>query len=412
MLWQRHSMIDPKQGARLAALLLAVGLFACANRPYEPAPVDSVPFKSRAHTQREGNLRVTAAVPSAEEAQAIFGIPVYERGMQPIWLEIENGGRDPIRFAPVGVDRSYFPPHEVWYAHRKGFSKQGDAAMEKHLYDLSMERIIPAGETRSGFLFTNASPGTKAFNVDLFSAERQDASFTFFIEVPGFVPDHAYVDFDTLYGPGQVRDLTADGLRGALAETPCCTTGRSEAEPGLPVGLAMVGEGDDMLRALLRAGWYETLRPEDETGLAQAQFLFGRPPDAVFRNQRGGKYDRNELRFWLAPMRVEGKPVWFAQITHYLGQTTPIGRALFDPRLDPNIDDGRNYVLQIMWYAQSLEASAWQSTGEAVPVDAMKQDYNGASYFTDGLRAVLWISGTPVSLLESEPMEWDTPPFR
>jgi hypothetical protein len=220
------------------------------------------------------------------------------------------------------------------------------------------------------------------------------------------------VDFDTLYGPGQIRDLSADGLRAALAELSCCTTDRSGAEPGLPVGLAMVGEGDDVLRALLRAGWYETVRPEGETELAQAQFLFGRVPDAVFRIQRGGKYDRNELRVWLSPMRVDGKPVWLAQITHYLGQTTPIGRALFDPRLDPDIDDGRNYMLQILWYSQSLTASAWQSAGEAVPVSNMKQDYKGASYFSDGLRSVLWLSGDPVSLLEAESVEWDTPPFR
>jgi hypothetical protein len=408
----RQSRIEGRHALRLFAALLVVALAACASRPYQPKPVDSTAFKSRAQTQREGNLRVTAAVPSAEEAEAIFGIPVYKRRIQPVWLEVENRGRHRVRFAPVGVDRNYFPPHEVWYTHRKGFSKPGGKAMEKYLHDIAMPRIIPPGETRSGFVFTNASPGTKGFNVDLFGAGRQDGSSTFFIEVPGFVPDHAAVDFEGLYRPDEIRDLDVEGLRAALAELPCCTTNRSGEQQGLPVGLAVVGEGEDVLHALLRAGWFETVRPEDESDLARAQFLYGRPPDAVFRIQRGGKYDRNELRFWLAPMRVDGEPVWLAQIAHYIGQTTPIGRALFDPRLDPDIDDGRNYMLQIMWYSQGLEALAWQSGGEVVPIEEMRKDYKGAAYFTDGFRAVLWLSGDPVSLLETRNMHWDVPPYR
>ena len=405
-------MLSRAHEQRLTALLLAVGLFACANRPYEPAPPESVPFEIRAQTQRKGDIQVTAAVPSSEEAEALFGIPIYERRIQSVWLEVENRGEHAVRFAPVGVDRNYFPPREVWYIHRKGFSKEGDKAMERYLDEIAMPRIVPPGQTRSGFVFTNLSPGTKGFNVDLFGPESQDGHFTFFIEVPGLVPDHAAVEFEGLYRPSEIRDLDRDGLRAALAELPCCSTDRSGEEPGLPAGLVIVGEGDDVLRALLRAGWYETVRPEDESHLARAQFLFGRPPDGVFRIRRGGKYDRNEVRLWLAPMRVDGKAVWLAQITRYLGQTTPLGRALFDPRLDPDIDDGRNYMLQSMWYSQGLEASAWVTGGQDVPVDHMRTDYNGASYFSDGMRAVLWLSGSPVSLLESDYVEWDTPPHR
>ncbi|MBW2418774.1 MAG: LssY C-terminal domain-containing protein [Deltaproteobacteria bacterium] len=392
--------------------LAVVALAACASRPYEPAPIESIPFKSRAHTQREGDFRVTAAVPSPAEAEAIFGIPVYDRGMQPVWLEVENASRHRVRFAPVGMDRNYFPPHEVWYIHRKGFSKEGDKAMERYLDELSMPRIIPPGEARSGFVFTHASPGTKGFNVDLFGQGTQDGNFTFFIEVPGFVPDHAAVDFAGLYETDEIRDLNVKGLRAALAELPCCTSDESGSRQGLPIGLAVVGKGEDVLHALLRAGWFETVRPDDESEFAKAQFLFGRPPDAVFRIRRGGMYDRNELRLWLAPMRVGDEPVWLAQITHYIGQTTPIGRALFDPRLDRDIDDGRNYMLQIMWYSQGLEAFAWQSAGEVVPIDEMREDYKGAAYFTDGFRAVLWLSGDPVSLLETRHMAWDVPPYR
>ena len=409
---RRSTGFDANRLLGLSAALVAVALFACATRPYEPAPLDSVAFKSRAQTQRDGDMRVTAAVLTPDEAEAVFGIPTYDRSMQPIWLEVENGGRRAIRFAPAGTDRNYFPPAEVWYTHRKGFSKQGDKALEKYLHDSAMPRTIPAGETRSGFVFTYASPGTKAFNVDLFGAGGQDASFTFFIEVPGFVPDHAEIDFGGLYSPAEVRDVDAAGLRAAMAALPWTTTDRTGDLPGLPVGLALIGKGDDVLQALLRAGWYETVRPDEESELARAQFLFGRPPDAVFRIQRGGRYDRNEVRFWLAPLRVEGEPVWLGQITHYIGRATQIERALFEAQLDPDMDDGRNFMLQVMWYSQSLLANAWLNTGEAVPVDQPRQDYRGASYFSDGVRSVLWLSGSPVSLLEADYVAWDEPLYR
>jgi hypothetical protein len=33
---------------------------------------------------------VTAAVPSAEESEQIFGFPLANKNIQPVWLEIEN----------------------------------------------------------------------------------------------------------------------------------------------------------------------------------------------------------------------------------------------------------------------------------------------------------------------------------
>ena len=215
------SIAGPRHGARAGVLLIAVLVLlatACATRPYRYEPIDAVDFRSRAKTQQSGNLRVTAAVPSADESKALFGIPVYRRGIQPIWIEVENSSSKRVRFAPVGVDRTYFSPLEVAYMHRKLFSKRGHQDMERRFHEIAMPRQIWPGETRSGFVFTHVSPGTKGFNVDLFSTDEDD-SFTFFLDVPGFMPDHAEVDFRRPLHPRARSAITTwTGFRAALAE--------------------------------------------------------------------------------------------------------------------------------------------------------------------------------------------------
>jgi hypothetical protein len=395
----------------IAALVAGLAL-SCAGRPYSPQRLDSVGFTNRAQTESEGGVRVTAAVPSPDEAEAIFGFPIYDSRIQPVWLEVENQVGFPLRFAPVGVDRLYFSPLEVAYKHRGPFSKQGRSEMELRFHELAMVRNISPGETRSGFVFTHASPGTKTFNVDLFGEGPEAYSFTFFVPVPGFEPDHSDVYFEELYSAGELRHLDDDGLREALAVSACCTTDRPGGTQGAPINIVMIGEGEDVVRSLIRAGWYEIAGAMHDEDASKAQYLYDRLPDAVFRLHRRKTGDRNQLNVWLSPLRVQGLPVWMAQISHYVGRTTGIGRALFDPRLNPDVDDARNYMLQIQWYSQGLQKYAWQSTGNSVPMEELRAVFSGSYFFTDGYRAVMWLSGAPHSMLDSEYVDWDPPPGR
>jgi hypothetical protein len=357
-------------------------------------------------------VRVTTAVPSPDEAEAIFGFPIYESRIQPVWLEIENQRGIPLRYAPVGTDRLYFSPLEVAYKHRGPFSKDGRSEMELRFHELAMSRDLPSGATRSGFVFTHASLGTKSFNVDLFGEGPDAYSFTFFVPVPGFEPDHSDVYFEELYSADQLRDLEVEGLRKALAASACCTTDLPGGTQGAPINIVLIGTGEDVLGALIRAGWYEIAGSMHEEDSSKSQYLYDRVPDVVFRLQRGTTGDRNQLNVWLSPLRVRGLPVWMAQISHYVGRKTEFERVLFDPRLDPDVDDARNYMLQIQWYSQTLEKYAWQSTGHSVPIDQLRALFSGSYFFTDGYRTVMWFSGEPHSMLDTEYVEWDLPPGR
>jgi len=399
---------------RALLLMLCCFLVACASTSYQPETFEASLLSVQSQTQQSGDIRVTAAVPGREQANRIFGFDMYERGIQPVWLNIENLTENRVRYAPKGTDPSYFPPFEVAYMFRKSFSKQDRPRVEKYLYDHSIQRQIVAGSTASGFVFTHASNGRKNIVVDVFNPEGDSQSFAFFLEVPGFVPDHAVVDFDNLYQASEIIDYDADAFRSMLVNWQCCTEDLNGETTGLPLGVMLIGSGENTLRALMKAGWYETQWEDARANLKPESFhyLFGRHADAVLRIKRGTSKERNELYIWKTPWRLEGEQVWVSMITHFIGQRTQLEQALMGARFDPNIDDGRNFILQNIWYSQSLRQSAWLSAGEPSTSDQPRMDFNGAHYYTDGFQAVLWLSGDTISLFETGYADWDLQPVR
>lgn len=405
---QPHMILTMLRSRTALALLVTLALTACGGSPYRPQPDGIATVTSRAESQSLGNIRVRVAVPSPEETRAIFDLPLYEGGVQPVWIEVRNEASFDVRYAPVGTDRDYVPPFEVAYTNKTGFSGAAHAEMETYLHGQTMPRVIGAGETESGFVFTQARPGTKGVNIDLFGPESDQAySFVFFVPVPGFVADHAQVNFEALYSEQEMTTYDLAGLREALRALPCCASDRAGTVDGDPLNVVLVGHGDDVLQALLRAGWFE--RIADERGEAdsptEAAWLFGRTADAVFRRSREGTEARSELRLWMAPMQLGDKPVWLGDVIHFIAGT--LGAAL-----DPDIDEARDFFLQDIWYAQGLARFAWIKGPYVATIDAPREDVLGNEYFSDGHRIVIWPSGSPVSLLEADNLDWDPPPAR
>ncbi|HET6593888.1 MAG TPA: LssY C-terminal domain-containing protein [Xanthomonadales bacterium] len=392
-----------------AVILFSLLLAACSAAAYRHESLDNFDVRQRAVTQQHGAIRVSASVPGKEEAERIFGFPIYDRGIQPVWLELTNHSDSRARVALTSIDPEYFAPLEVAYMHKKRFSKQGWLDMEQYLHGSALPRQIGPGQTVSGFVFTHAVTGTKAFNLDVYSSKAASGfeQFTFFVEVPGFVPDHKDIDFENLYAPDVIRDVDNDGLRALLAEIPCCTANHDGSQQGRPVALFLVAEGRDLLGALLRAGWSETSYVRDPEYLASADYLFGRPPDSIFRKRRDNSTDRAELGLWLAPASVAGKPLWVAQYKHAIGRRYAIGEFFFGITLDPDTIEGRNFVLQDFWYAQSLQHWAWSKTGRQVLRDDLQLDFHGNPWFSsEDYRVVIWVSGEPIALSAASEIGW------
>ena len=74
-----------------------VVLFACLAvvsgcAAFKPRPMEETAFQVRSQTQSEDKVRVTAAVLSAEESKAAFGVTLYKKGIQPIRFCVYKSG--------------------------------------------------------------------------------------------------------------------------------------------------------------------------------------------------------------------------------------------------------------------------------------------------------------------------------
>ena len=390
-----------------AAILVILALTSgCATQSFVSPDVDAAGFLKRQVTQTQGPVTVSAAVPDAAETESLFGMPLYDQNVQPVWLKVENRSVEPVRLALWSIDPDYYSPLEVAWMNRGRYNKEGKAAMERWLYDNGMGRQIAAGDSRSGFVFTHAVPGTKGFNVDVFTAE--DAfNFTFFVPMPGFTPDYLTVDLQNMYAAGDVTNLASlDDVRRAIEKLPCCATDSVTGKVGGPFNVVLVGTGPALLRAFFRAGWLETEVESKGTASARRQHYRGRPPDGVFHKARADGGERKELRVWLAPFTVGEEKVWVAQMSQDLSDTAKDFTGYLP---DPDIDSARGYLLQDFWYSQSLTRAGFSRALEPIDADNPRVAGSGASYFTDGLRTVLWVSASPVGLDDGEMLTWDLP---
>jgi hypothetical protein len=397
-------------------------LTGCAT--FNPLPLDEARYRNRAETQTDGEVRVTAAVLSAEETKEVFDLDLYKKGIQPIWLEIENNSEKRTWLPPVGIDRDYFAPLEVAYMHHYTFSKSVNKKMDHYLFDQGLGPYVSPGKVRSGFVFTHLDLGTKAFNVDIFGGD-QVRTFTFFVAVPGLRVSHRDVDFDNLYSRDEIISYEVEeDLRKALERLPCCTTNADGSIQGDPLNLVIISGGKALHYALIRRDWHET--ESAKTGSAKKRreaaifakqyrhapvnpfYLYGRPQDAAFRKSRETADEKNHLRLWLSPMRFKDKPVWVGQISReikvrYLPNTF---------KLEPLVDEARNYILQDLWYSQRLAKFGYVKGVGAVSMSEPRTDFAGDPYFTDGRRIVMWVSSRPVSLSEVETLRWEIPSLR
>ena len=376
----------------------------CAGKSFVIPDADSATFVDRGETQTQGTISVTAAVPGAEETESIIGLDLYSQGIQPVWLTVTNTGEKPARAALVSVDDEYYSPLEVAWKNRDPYNKEGRVDMERWFYEHQMPRRIPPGETRSGFVLTHLTRGTKGFNFDVYTADGS-ANFTFFIPIPGFHADYMEVDFKNLYTQDELQALDEDGLKQALADLSCCSTNESGNKEGDPFNVAVVGSALALRRALLRGGWQETAANSLDTALARTHRYKGRKPDGTFQKSRPDGSERKELRVWLTPLLVDGQRVWLGQVSYDMGGN--VGSTSFeDYHIDPDIDDARMFLMQNFWYNQSLAKLGFVAGGPVSNISTPKQSFNGSEYFTDGIRVVLFVSENPIALDDTVLLNW------
>lgn len=110
-------------------------------------------------------------------------------------------------------------------------------------------------------------------------------------------------------------------------------TQTADGHPGDPLNIALEGSEQDVVRAMLAAGWYPAdpitfstsvriavdtaLRRPDDDAPVSPLYLFGRKQDLAFEQPvPGGPRHRHHVRYWRWDQTRDGVPVWFGSVTY------------------------------------------------------------------------------------------------
>jgi hypothetical protein len=201
-------------------------------------------------------------------------------------------------------------------------------------------------------------------------------------------------------------------------ETAPKTTESSFGLPGDPLNVALVGTKEELVSALLRAGWV----PADATTVRSSVsiatsilfhrsyptapmsnlYLWNRKQDLAFERLTGrAPTQRHHVRFWLSPLTTkDGRPLWVGAASydfsigfnHFTGQLTH--------HIAPDIDAERQDLMsEIQAQGQLVQIS--QVTG--VGANFAGRNAQGDWYFTDGELTIGMLS--PHNTIRSVPPE-------
>jgi hypothetical protein len=404
-------------------LLTALG---CATAPFEPGSIDEVGFVERAETKGDEDVRVSVSVLSAEESKQLFGVDLAEKGIQPVWIKVENRDDEPYWLMSSGLDPEYFSPLEAAYVNYSGFSDAARNQMNDYFNDMKFPEPVYPHVTASGFVYVNLDERIKIVKVDLFSP-GEVKSFTFIVRVPGFKADMDKVDFERLYREEDIVHIDdLKDFRQELERLPSCTTNEDGTKKGDPLNLIFIGTREDIGAAFVRRGWHPTERIHPGSmqrtvssflsgsryrySPVSPLYVYGRQQDVAIQRSRSSIHMRNHLRFWLSPMRFRDKPVWVGQISRDIGVIfAPKSWTLTTHKIDSDVDEARNGLIGDLAYSQGVVKFGFVTgVGQALRSEP-RRNLMDDTYYTDGLRAVLWFEHRPRSLADLEFIDWERP---
>jgi hypothetical protein len=265
---------------------------------------------------------------------------------------------------------------------------------------------VRSGDERSGFVFATLDEGVKSVELELVASDRVH-EFRFSIDVPGLAL--APVDegaTDPAAGSPEALDETA--LRSWIESQPRSTTNPRGGVEGDPLNLVVVGDRERVLRCF-GARWDEaetiTFATSWKTFKAFALdssyryspvsplYWEGRHQDLALQKARAIINERVHLRLWQTRFTFEGQRVWIGQISRDIGvRFTPKTWNLTTHKIDPDVDEARDYVLDDLMSAGRVSRFGYAAGVEAATASAPRHNLTGDPYFTDGLRAVLVLS--------------------
>ncbi len=178
----------------------------------------------------------------------------------------------------------------------------------------------------------------------------------------------------------------------------------TDGRPGDMVNFLIVGPAEKLEVTFQAAGWVQvdrthgdavvhgilaTLNKEAYTAMPMSElYLFGRAQDYGFAHAEPISViaSRHHLRIWKTGQQINGQPVWAGAATHDIGFEKDERNGGVTHKIDPNVDDEREYVSQTL-SATGLVASVDHVT----PPDPITEarTATGGSFHSDGRLLVL-----------------------
>jgi hypothetical protein len=193
-----------------------------------------------------------------------------------------------------------------------------------------------------------------------------------------------------------------------LCEMPPATGNAKSTRTGDPVNLVVIGEFETLLGAFaarwdeseiitLSTCWKTTraflLGAQYRYSPVSALYLFGRSQDIALQRSRRSINERLHLRLWLTPLRFQGKSVWVGQVSRDIGvHFTTKTWNLTTHRVDPDVDEARDYVIEDLLQAGRIDATGYVDGVGPCASASPRHNLTGDPYFTDGKRAVIVLS--------------------
>jgi hypothetical protein len=403
---------------------------------YSPRPQDRSFVDSAQHAERD-QITVSIAALDARQSAAYFGVRMARRGIQPLWLRVENRAATRCRVHVVSIDPNYYSAHEAAVANHYSAGKRllsfgllgvlvflpvlvlvplkvlsavrANRRMDEFFRDQAfpLRPIAPARQSE-GFVFTTLDVGRKVVHLRILRVEGP-IEFDFNLPVHGIDADYQHSELSTPHAPGPTVDCDLVDLFGRLEAMPRACTSASGLREGDPANLVVIGDFATVLSAF-GAQWDESEVITLATCLKTAKaflfgaeyryspvsplYLFGRSQDFALQRIRESVNERLHLRLWITELRYEGTPVWVGQVSRDIGVRFTLRTwNLTTHRIDPDVDEARDYVLEDLIEAERVERLGYVGGVGACDRATPRHNLTGDPYYTDGNRAIAIVSG-------------------
>jgi len=372
------------------------------------------PHLERAQAESQGGISVSAVVLDDDESQRIYGVDLASMDIRAIWLSIRNDTGETFHLLPSSLDLDYFSQNEAAYRFHSAFRPGQNQRISAHFHELAIRKDIAAHETTEGYVLVNRHRGGRYLLVELLG-DKSLARFDFMFTLPDGSFDYESVNLSSLYSARDYRDVDLEGLARWAESLPCCTTDKAGERDGDPLNVVFVGDTNELMGALTRSGWVFTERTRavaaweslKSTLFGSPEFnfpvsplyVFGRRQDFAMQRPRGSIPQRNHMRLWLTPLTHGGQQVWVAQLSRDIGiKPTWHSPFLVTHVIDPEIDEDRAYLLELLMRTQSVTSFGYVGGVGAATAEAPRYNLSEDPYRTDGRRLVVLLAKDPVPI--------------